>query len=48
MKDAERLAKKRREAIMLRALTPAQTLQMGFDLIEFARSFAGAADRARR
>lgn len=48
MKDAERLEKKRKEAVMLRELTPAQTLQMGFDLIEFARNFAGAADRAPR
>ena len=48
MKDAERRAKKRREAEMLRGLSPSQTLQMGFDLIEFARAFAGAADRAPR
>ena len=48
VKDAERLAKKKREAMMLRDLGPAETLAMGFDLIEFARAFAGAADRASR
>jgi hypothetical protein len=48
VKDAERRAKKRREAEMLRGLSPAETLRMGFDLIEFARELAGAADRAAR
>lgn len=48
MKDPERRAKKRREALALRELSPAETLRMGFELMEFARRLAGAADRAPR
>lgn len=43
-----RRLKKIDEAKRLRALSPSETLEMGFDLMTFAREFAEAADRARR
>lgn len=47
MDEHSRRRKKIREAILLRDLTPTETLEMGFGLVGFAAEFAGAADRAR-
>lgn len=44
---AEREAKKVREAERLRALSSAETLEMGFQLMWFAKEVAEGAERAR-
>ena len=47
MDPDDRVAKKIREARRLQGVPPAQTLEMGFGMMAFARDFAEAADRAR-
>ena len=47
MQPDERRRKKLREARMLRDVPPAESLEMGFSMIRFARELAEAADRAR-
>lgn len=44
---AARLQKKLREARLLRDVSPEDSLEMGFQMIRFARRLAEATDRAR-
>lgn len=48
MDPTKRREKKRREALRLRSLSPAQTMEMGFSLCDFARELSEAARHARR
>lgn len=47
MDETARRLKKRREAERLRDVPPERTLEMGFEMMEFVRKLAKAADDAR-